>query len=200
MAEASSNIDPATGAPTEAAQVRGDIYELSPQEAGEVLHELTQSFQQQAPLVPSNAREAAERLAQLTANVEWSRRYMAGDLAARDEFKTLTEMVAAAPDIDAVSQPFQTTIDQDAKRSDVLSAAADLRALWNDSDNCEAAIASVLDPDATVDRDLLQNMRDWKAQALTDPAFVEMLMRGDRWATQRMTLANAVIAIGTEGL
>jgi hypothetical protein len=200
MAEASSNIDYATGAPTEAAEVRADIYQLSPEQATALLEERAKDFAAPAPLTVSNAREAAERLAQLTASAEWSRRYMAGDIAARDEFKMLTEMVAAAPDVDAVSQPFQTTIGSEAKRSDLLSAAADLRALWNDSDNCEAAIAEVLNPDATVDRDLLQGMREWKEQALSDPAFIEMWTRGDRWAAQRMTLANAVIAIGTEGL
>ena len=203
MPEASSDFDPSTGMPTEAASARGDIYQLSPQEAGEILQQRALDFQQQAPLVPSNAREAAERLAQLSADPAWAKRYMEGNLEARDQFKTLTEMVANAPDVDAVSQPFQTTIGQDTKRSDVISVAADLRRLWSDyPDNCEAAIADLLDPTANerLDPAFVQGMRDWREQAMRDPEFVRMWFAGDLWATQRMTLCCAVIGLGTEGL
>jgi hypothetical protein len=182
--------------------VDGDIYSLGAEEAGAVLAERAADFHLPAPLAPANAREADARLAHLINNPEWARKLMAGDVETRREFERLTELKAAGDAADALADPapqvIETTIGAEGlRRQDVISAAADLRRLWQDSDNCEAAIASVLDPNATVDADLLQNMQAWKAQALTDPAFVEMWMRGDLWATQRMTLANAVIAIGT---
>jgi hypothetical protein len=182
--------------------VDGDILALTPGEAGEILDQRAADFHQPAPLAPANAREADARLAHLINNPEWARKLMAGDVETRREFERLTELKALGETVDAIVDPapqvIETTIGTEGlRRQDVISAAADLRRLWSDSDNCEAAIASVLDPNATVDADLLQNMQAWKAQALIDPAFVEMLMRGDLWATQRMTLANAVIAIGT---
>jgi hypothetical protein len=182
--------------------VDGDILTLTPGEAGEILQQRALDFQQPAPLVPSNAREADARLAQLINDPEWARKLMSGDVETRREFERLTELKTLGEAVDAIADPapqvIETTVGAEGlRRQDVISAAADLRALWNDSDNCEAAIASVLDPNATVDADLLQNMQAWKAQALSDPAFVEMWFRGDLWATQRMTLANAVIAIGT---
>jgi hypothetical protein len=199
MPEASSSVDPATGtSPT--AETRADIWQLSPEEATAILEQRAADFHAPAPLVPSNAREAAERLAQLSADPAWAKRYMEGNLEARDEFKALTEMVANAPDVDPVSQPFQTTIGQDVKRSDVLSAAADLRALWRDSDNCEAAIAEILNPDVQLDPGFVQDMRDWKADLLSDPLFVQALFNGDRLATARLKICDAAIALGTEGL
>jgi hypothetical protein len=193
MAEASNDpIDP-------------DIHTLSPSEAGAVLDARSLDFlPTPAPLVPANANEARARVAELSADPAFLKAYFAGDVAARKQMDALNEMIAGATDADVLSAgqdaPQFTDVTsgpEGLRRKDVLSAAADLRALWDDSDNCEAAIAEVLNPDATVPDDLLQNMQAWKAQALTDPAFVDMLMRGDRWATQRMTLANAVIAIGT---
>jgi hypothetical protein len=75
-----------------------------------------------------------------------------------------------------------------------------LRRLWSDSGDCEAAIAEVLNPDVQLDPAFVQGMRDWREQAMRDPVFVEMWMRGDLWAVQRMTLCCAVIGLGTEGL
>jgi hypothetical protein len=174
-------------------------------EATAALNQMTAALQPPPPpLVPVNANEARARLAQLSADPEYLKAYFAGDVDARRQMDALNEVIAGATDADALSGgpvefPTEVTMGPEGlRRQDVLSAAADLRRLWQDSDNCEQAIASVLDPNATVDADLLQNMQEWKAQALRDPAFIEMLMRGDLWATQRMTLANAVIAIGTD--
>jgi hypothetical protein len=175
---------------------------VSAAEATTALDQMSAALRPAAPLVPTNAREADVRLAELISNADWARKLMAGDVQTRREFELLTELKTLGETVDAIVDPapqvIETTIGAEGlRRQDVISAAADLRRLWSDSDNCEAAIASVLDPNATVDADLLQNMQAWKAQALSDPAFVEMWMRGDLWATQRMTLANAVIAIGT---
>jgi hypothetical protein len=176
---------------------------LSPQEAGAILEQRAADFATPAPLAPVNAREADARLAALIADPAWARKLLSGDVATVQEFERLSALKANVSTVDAIADPaaqvIETTIGAEGlRRQDLISAAADLRRLWQDSDNCEAAIASVLDPNATVDADLLQNMQAWKAQALSDPAFIEMWMRGDLWATQRMTLANAVIAIGTE--
>jgi hypothetical protein len=193
MAEASNDaVDP-------------DIHSLSSAEAGAVLDARAADFRPTpAPLVPSNASEARQRIAELSADPAFLKAYFAGDVEARRQMDALNEMIAGATDADVLSGGQDASLvevtsgPEGLRRKDVLSAAEDLRRLWSDSDNCEAAIASVLDPNATVDVELLQNMQAWKAQALTDPAFIEMLMRGDLWATQRMTLANAVIAIGTD--
>jgi len=189
-----------------ATPLEGDlIHTMSSAEATAVLNERALDFRPApAPLVPSNANEARQRVAELSADPSFLKAYFAGDVEARRQMDALNKMIAGGTDADVLSggqdtSPLTevTSGPEGLRRKDVLSAAGDLRRLWSDSENCEAAIASVLDPNATVDADLLHNMQVWKAQALTDPAFGVMLMRGDLWATQRMTLANAVIAIGT---
>jgi hypothetical protein len=54
------------------------------------------------PLVPSTPREAADRLAQLNADPEFRRRYLGGDLTARDEYNRLIELKAGLTPFDAV--------------------------------------------------------------------------------------------------
>jgi hypothetical protein len=156
------------------------------------------------PLVPSNAPEADARLAVLTSDPEWGRKLMAGDYQTRREFETLTALKAAGEGPDAIADPtpqvIETTVGQNVRHADILSVAADLRKLWSDSDNCEAAIAEVLNPNVQLDPAFVQGMRDWREQALRDPEFVRMWLAGDLWATQRMTLCCAVIGLGTEGL
>jgi hypothetical protein len=171
----------------------------SPQAATAALAEMSAALQPAPSLVPQNAREADLRLTHLLNDVEWARKLMAGDVQVRREFELLSELKTNGADAltDPAPQVMETTVGAEGlRRSDVLGIAADLRALWNDSDNCEAAIQEALTAES-VDADLLQNMQEWKVQALSDPVFVEMLMRSDRWATQRMTLCNLIIGIGT---
>jgi hypothetical protein len=179
------------------------IWSMTPDEAGAVLAERAADFHAPAaPLVPSNPNEARARLAQLTASAEWARRLMSGDIEARREFQSLSEMAAAGEAVDALSdtspQPIiETTIGSEAvKRQDLISAAADLHSVWGPEG--DGAIRELLDQNTVLPADFVADARVWKTQALNDPTFCEMLLRGDLWAVQRMTLFNAIIAVGSE--
>jgi hypothetical protein len=197
MSEAS---DPAAGS----SPAVGDPWSMTGEQATAALNQMSAALRPApAPLVPSNANEARQRIAELKADPAFLKAYFDGSIDARRQIAALDQLIADATDADDALGGGQDTQQIEVimgpwglPRKDKVSTAADLRALWSDSDNCEAAIAEAFTAES-VDADLLQNMQEWKAQALNDPAFVEMFMRGDRWATQRMTLANLVIGIGT---
>jgi hypothetical protein len=179
---------------------------MSPGEATSALDGMVANLRGPVPLMPTTTNEARQRPNALSSDPAWVKKYFEGDMKTRGEVESLNQTIANGTVAEAlaggpVETPAEVTTGPDGlRRQDLLSAAADLRRLWSDSDNCEAAIAEVLNPDVQLDPNFVQGMRDWKAQAMNDPAFIEMLMRGDVWAAQRMTLCNAVIALGTEGL
>jgi hypothetical protein len=196
MPEASSHV----GTPPEIAEARADAWSLTPDEATAVLEAYAGEFHQPAPITPENAHDADRRLTELINNPEWARKLMNGDIATRQEFQRLTELKANATAAEAIAgatpQVMGTTIGaEELTRADTISAAEHLRSIWGPES--DGAIAELLDPNLAFPADFVAGAQAWKAQAMNDPAFVEMLMRGDQWATQRMLLANAAIAIGT---
>jgi hypothetical protein len=189
MAEASATIDLSAPVATDATAATAQ------------LDQMTAALHPAAPLLPQNAREADQRLLELMNNVEWARKLMAGDVQVRREFETLTALKASDEAAAALAGPapqvIETTIGQDVRRGDLLSAAADLRQLWgDDTDNIEAVVADALNPDIQVDAAMLQQAQTAKRDALADKEFTEALLRGERWAQQRMTMWNWVISVG----
>jgi hypothetical protein len=177
---------------------------ISPAEATSVLDGMTAALRGTAPLVPSNSNEARQRLNALSSDPAWVKRYFEGDVKTRVEAQSLNEMIANGTVEEAlaggpVETPVEITTGQDSRRADLLSAAADLRRLWSDSDNCEAAIAEVLNPDVRLDPSFVQDMRNWKADLLSDPMFVQAWFNGDRLAAARMRICDAVIGLSREG-
>jgi hypothetical protein len=177
----------------------------SPAEATAALNEKAAALARPVPLQPSNATEARMRLSALSSDSAFMKRFFGGEVSARAEISSLNAMIANAPVGEALAggpeeSPMEVTTSQNVRRADLLSIAADLRSLWAaDSDDVEAVIREVLDPNATVDAELLQQAQTWKAQALRDPEFVRGLLAGDLEETKRMRLWNAIISIGTEG-
>jgi hypothetical protein len=190
MAEASNDpVDP-------------DIHSLSSSEAGDVLAARAADFRPApAPLTPNTANEARQRVAELSADPAFLKAYFAGDVEARKQMDALNAVIAGATDADVLSGGQDaalvevTTGPEGLRRKDVLSAAADLRALWQDSDNCEAAIAEVLNPDVQLDPEFVDGIKSWKAELLSDPEFIAKWFNGDRLSTARMRLCDTVIAL-----
>jgi hypothetical protein len=126
--------DPAEAPMTEA-ELRDAIFELSSDEATELLNEYAASFYRPAPLQPNNAHEARRRVAELTADPEFARRYLEGSIEAREELRGLHELIANASDVsdDTLLEPdvaLGPGLDGDGptlSRRDMLSAADGLR-------------------------------------------------------------------------
>jgi hypothetical protein len=68
---------------------------LTPAEAGAALDRMTQAYRGAPPPVPTNATEAAARLAALAANPDWSARFNKGGVAENREFQQLTTQITA---------------------------------------------------------------------------------------------------------
>ena len=105
---------------------------LSPEQATQQLGAMQAAYNapSPAPLTPSTPREAEVRLAELSSNVEWYRRLMAGDLTTRDEFNRLTALKADISATDPLTEQIAdtTTGDQSVTRAGLVSWAEDARA------------------------------------------------------------------------
>jgi hypothetical protein len=128
MAEASSNIDYATGA-APAADIRSDVWSLTPEEAGAVLAERAADFR---PAVPSaeqvqDAHDAKLRLEALSNDPAWVKKYLEGSIPERRELEALTETIAAEGDAPYVQAPIESTFgDQSIRRQDLISEISHL--------------------------------------------------------------------------
>jgi hypothetical protein len=191
MADASSNVDTATGtSPT--ADVQQDIWSLSPQEAGEILQQAAvQYHQQQAPLTPTTARDAELRLAQLSADGEWYRKLMAGDMTVRQEFDRLTALKAGAATSDPLLEQFgETTIGEGLSRRDLISAAEDMRA----DGFPDAAIEHIL-ADGKFTAETVRDAQYWLPRMLRDPSLLAPDLPPDR--EYQLKVWRTIAAIGT---
>jgi hypothetical protein len=83
-------------------------------EATAALDQMAAALRPVAPLSPETPHDADRRLSELVSNAEWARRYMSGDIAAREEFQKLTALKASADTAgiiaDATPQIMETTI------------------------------------------------------------------------------------------
>jgi hypothetical protein len=105
---------------------------ISPQQAGSQLAELAAAFNRVQVPEPTNAREARQRWAQLSADPDYQRRYSQGDVQARVEKEKLDDLIANGSEADAltggpVEAPTEVTIGQEARHQDWIGMVADWR-------------------------------------------------------------------------
>jgi hypothetical protein len=206
MAEASATTPAA--APTASPADQGVLsrefidstWAMTPEQASTALSALEARARPAAPLKPTDARSAAARLAELSQQSGFLERLQQGHLETTREWKELTAL--AATGIDPGGDLMAETMISEAGEPTVsgrgvISAAADLRSLWSDEKECEGAIAELLDPNARMDPELVEQARAWREEAMQDQEFVRSYLNADRAATKRMRLWNAIIAIGS---
>jgi hypothetical protein len=78
-----------------------DVWSMTPQRATEVLAQRSAQFDAARAASAEAVRDASDaewRLAQLTSDPSWVKRFMSGSVAERAEYQQLTETVAAAAD------------------------------------------------------------------------------------------------------
>jgi hypothetical protein len=193
MPEASSNIDLSAN-PAEAAEVRGDIWSMTPEEATAVLAERSLDFRPAAPLAPTTARDAEQRLAQLISDPEWARKLMSGDMATRDEFQRLSELKPGITALDPLAEQIgqvETTIsDTGLTRRNLISAAEDMR---RDGFN-EEAIYHILN-DGKFTADTVATAQFWLPRMEQDPSLLYPDWPQDR--EYQLKCFRVICAIGT---
>jgi hypothetical protein len=158
-----------------------------------------------APLVPSNAREAGARLAQLINDPEWGRKLMNGDIAVRNEFHRLSELKASASIGDAmeVDEGFETTVGPGLdgptlSRRDMISVAEDMRAQGFN----EQAIYHILN-EGKFTEESVASAQYWLPRMERDPNLLCPEASQWGWPADRefqMRCFRTIAAIGTEDM
>jgi hypothetical protein len=193
MPEASSSID-LSADPAEAAEVRDAIWGLSSDQAAAVLAERSADFRPAPPTSVVTSRDAELRLAQLSADVDWYHKLMAGDIQTRDEFNYLTALKAgvivseaALPDEPVV----ETTIgDTGLPRRALISAAEDMRR----DGFSDAAIEHILS-DGKFDAESVYAAQYWIPRMERDPNLLCDQLPPDR--EFQLKVFRTIAAIGT---
>jgi hypothetical protein len=195
-----SSADPAEALTPE--QLQNEIWSLSPEEAGEVLAAYAADFRPApAPLRPSNAREARMKVAELTADPEFARRYLEGSIEARETLQSLHELIANASDVsdDTSLEPFELSLgpglDRDSmvlSRRDMLNAADAMRRDFGFSD---AAIEHILS-DGKFPREDVAIAQHWLRRMEGDATLLYPDLPADR--QYQLRVFRTINAIGFE--
>jgi hypothetical protein len=193
MPEASSNAPSSTGTPSEAVETRADVWSLSPEEAGAVLAVRAADF---SPAVPTaeqvqDVHDARLRLAALTADPIWAKKFMEGSIPERREFEALTEMIANEGDAPFVSAPIESTFgDQSVRRQDLISEISHLGKVGIPAEGIERTLTGNFS-EADVEwaqRELERGMatKEWR----------DGVLAGDPTCVHEWTALCAVVAAG----
>jgi hypothetical protein len=154
------------------AELREAISSLSPEDATELWNEYAAGYHAPppAPLVPSNAREADARLAQLITDHDWVGKLLSGDLSVRDEFHQLNEMKAGLAvfehsSAEAGNVSVGPGLDgPKLSRNHAISAAADLRA-----EGASDAEIELIFSDQPYPADVVRDALYWLPRMQADP-------------------------------
>jgi hypothetical protein len=183
-------------------EILDQIYASPPEQRAQLYQQYSDIYHRDQVPVPTaeqvaasqDAELAAVRLAALTSNVDWIRKYTAGAPAERAEYEELRAIVAAGADetgmsvrvgdaevVDALSDPHGV------RRSDLFGALYDL----NKVGIPEETLAKVLDGDwsdtdyefAVSELDKLTSNSEWRAR----------LLSGDREARHEQVAWRAIV-------
>jgi hypothetical protein len=157
------------------------------------LDQMAAAFRPAAPIAPQTPRDAELRLAELSANGEWYRKLMAGDIPTVAEFQKLTELKASADTVDPIGgAPTEITIGAEAlNRANTISAAESLRSAGLPNQAIEAVLTGATFSPADVQA--AQVLRD---RFMRDQTLVNALLSGDADANYTMLVYNSIISAG----
>jgi hypothetical protein len=113
-------------------ELRDAIFQLSADEATSVLEAMAADFRPaRAPLVPSSANEARQRIEELKADPAFLKAYFDGSLDARRQIAALDQLIADASDADVLGGEQMVEVTDGSRmqlpRRHLISAAADMR-------------------------------------------------------------------------
>jgi hypothetical protein len=176
------------------------IADGSPDAAGKALDALVTKFRGPAPsATPTDSIGAKARLDALSADPEWSKKFFAGDQAARAEFARLTGQVAAGnPTADALagakpSETFEleTTVGGQLNTRNRADAVAGLRELGLG----DAVVAQAIDGAAVSEHEVAMATQA-KAMRLSDKTWTDRYLAGGLAEKREMGLLNVILSSG----
>jgi hypothetical protein len=178
--------------------------EMTPEQATQALTDMGAAFRGAEPsATPTTPAEANARLASLSTNKEWRDKYFGGNVEARREFSTLTEMAAAADDrIDSVmagntEAPLMelTTDEHPLTTRDLASAVEGLR-----ESGLTDEIIRELFSGRKVSAEEQRLVEQFKVKRTSDAAWRQRLLSGDHEANRELTLMSMILSSEVEGV
>jgi hypothetical protein len=186
---------PSTGAPSTAV----DPWSMTPQQASEQLAAMQAAYDaKSAPPVPTadqveSADDAAQRLARLTADETWMRKYAQGSRAERLEYERLTQMIAAGADETGMSVrvgDVEVVEEGGLRRADLFGTLSDLNKVGIPLEGLER----ILDGNFS-DEDIAWAERELD-RGLATKEWTDALLRGDPTVRHEFTALCAVVSAG----
>ena len=138
---------------------------------------------------PSTPAEAATRLDQLRADPKWTTALLEGGPVQKREWHELHEIISSGDNIDAaMAGVMQPGIIQDSEHLENISFAAHLRELGIRPEVIREALTG-----PTETKPWRDEVARFKADKMSDAAWVRRLMSGDVEARRQLTLCNLVL-------
>jgi len=192
MPNASSSTDMA--GPSEMAEATADSWNLSPAEAGAILAERSADF---APRVPTaeqvqDVHDAKLRLAALTSDPSWAKKFMEGSPAERAEFARLTEMIAAeAEGQPFVAAPLETTVGSESvRRQDLISEISHLGKIGIPPQGVERIVTGNFSAED------IEWAQGWLDKGMATKEWTDALLRSDPTVLHEWTALCGVVSAG----
>jgi len=163
---------------------------------------MAEAYHGTPPSDPKTPAEARARLDALTKNQEWGTKYLSGDVEARREFVSLTEMAAQAEHrLDNVlagkAEPQLielTSSEHPLSTRNLASAVEGLRESGLSDDVIRQAIAG-----RPVSAEERRAVEQFRAMRLSNGDWAKKLLAGDHDAGRELTLMSIVLSSEVEG-
>jgi hypothetical protein len=169
---------------------------MTPEQASAALAQKSEQFAAQVPSAEAvqDLRDAELRLAALTADPDWVRRFQQGSIAEREEYERLTQTIAAAAGEDGLSvhvgQVETVEGPHGVRRQDMIAAIEHLSKVGIPEEGVVAALTG----------DFPQQDIEWAQgvleKGMATPEWRQALLNGDPTVLHEWTALCAVVSAG----
>jgi len=186
--------DDTTGASPAAATV--DPWSMTPAQAGEALAQKSAQFAARVPSAAEvqDADDAAHRLAALTADRDWARKFQQGSRAEREEYERLTQTIAAAADEAGTSVHVGSveTIEgpHGVRRQDMIGMIDHLSKIGIPEEGVVRTLTGNFSPED------IEWAQGWLDRGMATKEWTDALLRGDPTVLHEWTALCAVVSAG----
>jgi hypothetical protein len=174
------------------AAATASAWDLSPQEAGEVLAEWAADFRPAVPTAEQvqDYHDARARLTALTNDATWTRKYLEGSLAEVREFEQLTKMIANEAEPIGYQESHEVLMEGQLPRVKLISAISHMGKVGIPAEGIERIVTG----------DFSAEDIEWGRQqldrAMATKEWTDGLLRGDPTCVHEFWAYTALVAAG----
>ena len=143
----------------------------------------------ETPAAPTTPQDAQARLGELTASKEFGERLMAGDVATRTEFQSLSTLAAGLEKLPGAEELSAIAT----KENDDRNAADFIRGVKESIDVRPEVLRQAV-YDETVRKDEYAAAQQWMKRHMADEAWSKRLLAGDEIARRELFLASTLLS------